>query len=110
MRYTSTTAIRVRALTNDERTAVERLAHSRVAPARQVERAQVVCLASQRRAVAGIAECLRLNPQTVRDWLKRFNAEGLGDWHHSGELPNDNFPADRSAAVRHMNCESTPCI
>ena len=38
---------RLRALTEAERTAVEKLAHSRTAPARQVERARIVWQASQ---------------------------------------------------------------
>ena len=82
--------IRARTLTNGERASVERLAHSRTAPARQVERAQIVWQAHQGRAVAAIAEHLRLNPQTVRDWLKRFNAEGLtglDDRPRSGKPP-----------------------
>jgi len=83
-------AIRVRTLTDEERTEIERLAHSRTAPARQVERAQIIWQASQDRAVAPIADHLRLNPQTVRDWLKRFNAEGLSgldDRPRSGKPP-----------------------
>lgn len=70
-------AIRVRELTDEERAAVERLAASRTAPARQVERAQIVLLASQGRTAPQVAERLRLNAQTVRDWIRRFNAEGL---------------------------------
>lgn len=93
-------AIRIRTLTDDERTAVERLAHSRTAPARQVERTQIIHLASQGRAVADIAARLRLNPQTVRDWLKRFNAEGLdglGDRPRSGKPPT--YTPEQAGAV-----------
>ena len=39
--------IHVRTLTDDERTAVERLAHSRTAAARQVERAQILWQATR---------------------------------------------------------------
>ena len=70
-------AIRVRTLTDDERASVERLAHSRTAAARQVERAQIIWQAHQGHTVTAVADHLRLNKQTVRDWLKRFNAEGL---------------------------------
>ena len=82
--------IHVRTLTDDERTAVERLAHSRTAAARQVERAQILWQVHQGHAVTAVADHLRLNPQTVRDWLKRFNAEGLpglDDRPHSGKPP-----------------------
>ena len=83
-------AIRLREVTDEERASIERLASSRTAPARQVERAQIIHLASQGHAAPQIAERLRLNPQTVRDWLKRFNAEGLDgldDRPRSGKPP-----------------------
>lgn len=70
-------ALKLRALTEDERTAIERLASSRTAPARAVERARIVQLVSEGRAAPAVAVHLRLNPQTVRDWVKRFNAAGL---------------------------------
>lgn len=83
-------AVRARTLTDDERASVERLASSRTAPARQVERAQIIRLAAEGRIAPDIAEHLRLNAQTVRDWLKRFNAEGvagLDDRPRSGKPP-----------------------
>ena len=69
--------LRLRALSEAERTAVEKLAHSRTAPARQVERARIVWQASQDQMVPAIAAALRLTAPTVRDWVKRFNAQGL---------------------------------
>ena len=92
--------IHVRTLTDDERTAVERLAHSRTAAARQVERAQIIWQAHQGHAVAAVADHLRLNPQTVRDWLKRFNAEGLpglDDRPRSGKPPT--YTPEQAGAV-----------
>ncbi|SRR5579883_2046304 len=70
-------AIRVRELTDNERITIERLAHSRTAPARQVERTQIVWYASEGMTVPAIAQKLHLHEQTVRDWLKRFNTHGL---------------------------------
>jgi transposase len=70
-------AIRVRALTEQERTTIERLAHSRTASARQVERAKIIWSAQQGHTIPAIAKRLHLHEQTVRDWLKRFNAHGL---------------------------------
>ena len=69
--------LRLRALSEAERTAVEKLAHSRTAPARQVERARIVWQASQDQMAPAIAAALRLTAPTVRDWVKRFNAQGL---------------------------------
>ena len=93
-------AIRVRELTEEERSQIERLASSRTAPARAVERAQIVRLAAEGRAAPDIAERLRLNPQTVRDWLKRFNAEGLAgldDRPRSGKPPT--YTPDQAGEV-----------
>lgn len=69
--------IRLRELSSEEQKMIERLAHSRTAEARLVERAQMICLASQGFSVPAIARELGLHPQTVRDWLKRFNANGV---------------------------------
>ena len=69
--------LRLRALTEAERTAIEKLAHSRTAPARQVERARIVRQASQGQIAPAIAAELRLTAETVRDWIKRFNTRGV---------------------------------
>jgi transposase len=69
--------LRRRGLTDEERTTVERLAPSRTAPVRQVERARIVWPASQGQAVPGIADRLRLRACLVRGWIHRFNAAGL---------------------------------
>ncbi len=45
--------------------------------ARTVERAKIIWLASQGRRLPSIARELRLTGNTVRLWLKRFNADGL---------------------------------
>jgi transposase len=69
--------LRLRALTEAERTAIEKLAHSRTAPARQVERARIVWQASQGQIAPAIAAELHLTAETVRDRVKRFNTRGL---------------------------------
>jgi transposase len=70
--------LRLRELTEEERATVERLAHSRTAPARQVERARIIWHASQGEGAPRIAELLRLDAYTVRGWIHRFNGVGLG--------------------------------
>lgn len=70
-------ALRVRALTDEEGTQIECLAHSRTAPARLVERARIIWQAQQGQRVPDIADDLQLCEATVRQWLKRFNAQGL---------------------------------
>ena len=69
--------LRLRALTEAERAAIEKLAHSRPAPARQVERARIVWQASQGQIAPAIAAELRLTAETVRDWIKRFSTRGV---------------------------------
>jgi transposase len=70
-------ALKVRALTPDEHTTIEKLAHSRTAPTRAVERARIIWYARQGMHVPAIAARLGLGPNPVRVWLKRFNAAGL---------------------------------
>ena len=69
--------LRLRELTDEERPAVEKLAHSRTAPARRVERARIIWYAIQGQSAPAIAEQLRLDAYTARGWIRRFNAEGL---------------------------------
>jgi transposase len=56
---------------------LRRFAPSRTAPARTVERARIMWLASQGGKVPAIALELGLGPATVRTWLKRFKRQGL---------------------------------
>jgi transposase len=71
------TPIRVRDLNAQEEEAVKRLAHSRTEPARRVERAKIVWLSHEGELAPAIAAELHLDAETVRAWLKRFNAQGL---------------------------------
>jgi DNA-binding NarL/FixJ family response regulator len=50
----------------EETKTIRRLAHARTEPARTVERARIVWLASQGLRVPGIAQELQLTPTTVR--------------------------------------------
>jgi transposase len=77
----------MREMAAEEGEAIERLARSRTEPARLVERARIIRSAGQGRAVRAIAEDLRLAAETVRFWVKRFNAagvEGLADAPRAG--------------------------
>ncbi len=77
----------LRALTDEEASAVENLARSRTAAARWVERARIVWWAARGETPPSIAETLGLSAETVRRRIRRFNAEGLAaleDHHRSG--------------------------
>jgi transposase len=69
--------LQLREATDEERQAAKRLAHSRTAPARAVERAQVVQAALEGATVEEIAARLHLARNTVYLWLHRFEARGL---------------------------------
>ena len=67
-----------------------RLARSRTAPARAVERARIVLLSRYGNSVEEIEQTLGVCPATVRLWLNRFNrhgVEGLADRPRSGRPP-----------------------
>lgn len=70
-------ALQLRALEPEEKEAVEKLARSRTAPVRLVERAHMILLALQSKRVPVIAKTLGVTEITVRTWLKRFNDSGL---------------------------------
>ncbi len=69
-------ALCLRTPTPEELNSLRHLAQSRTAAARAVERARIIWLAHQGWRVPAIARELRLGGDTVRVWLKRFNAEG----------------------------------
>ena len=69
--------LKVRTMTEDERVLIERLAHTRTAPAGIVRRAQIIWAASQGQRVPQIATRLGVSEKMVRCWLKRFNDLGL---------------------------------
>ena len=70
-------ALPVRPLSESEQAQIEELAHSRTASARLVERATIIGLSSQGWWGREIADHLRLAAETVRQWVKRFNEEGV---------------------------------
>ena len=70
--------IRVRALTPEETGQLAELAHSRKRGAGLVRRAQIVLHAVEEQLSAPeIAAWMGLCGETVRFWIKRFNARGL---------------------------------
>jgi transposase len=72
-----TRILSLRDVTAEERAAVERLAHSRTAAARLVERTRVVLAALDGERVSAIAARFSITDATVYLWLHRFNDGGL---------------------------------
>lgn len=69
-------ALHVRALSDEERTKIERLTRSQTAPVRLAARSWIVQLSAEGETVPAIAARLGVGPDTVRTWIKRFNAAG----------------------------------
>jgi transposase len=93
-------ALRLRAMTDEERREIERLRTARTAAARSVERARIVWAAAHGQRVPAIARQLQVGADTVRLWIKRFNADGLdglGDAPRSGHPPT--YTAEQVSAV-----------
>jgi transposase len=82
--------LRLRTISDEERTALERLVRSRTESVRRVERARIISEASRGRPAPAIALALGIGERTVRLWVKRFNArgvDGLVDEPRSGHPP-----------------------
>lgn len=81
--------LQLQEVTDEERQAVQRLAHGRTAPVRAVERAPVVEAALAGATVEEIAAQLHLARNTVYLWLQRFEARGLAGLE---EQPREGRP------------------
>lgn len=69
--------IKLRTLTNEERTQLEKFSRSATESHRIVERAKMILLANQRVPIEQIANKLDRSPAAVYLRLKRFDKEGL---------------------------------
>ena len=96
-------AIRVRSLSPEEVSQLTDLAHSRKRGAGLVRRAQIIMHAVEERLSAPeIAARMGLCGETVRFWIKRFNArglQGLEDEMRSGRPPT-YAAEERSRVIR----------
>jgi transposase len=81
----------LRAMTNEEEQALQKLARSQTTQARLRDRARICWLARQGTSVAAIKVEMGVADGTVRLWITRFNAEGLDglqDRRRGGRPPN----------------------
>src|SRR5262249_11865170 len=86
-----------RELTPEERHAVEKLARSRTAPARLVDRARIIPAAARGQSGGQIAAGLGCSRPTAYAWIRRSDAEGLPAL---GERPRPGRPRPSTAAQR----------
>src|SRR5919112_5197262 len=92
--------VSLRPLTPEERQQIEALAHSRTAPARTVERAQIILAAAQGQGPAQVARDLGVSRPTVYRWIGRFNLQGpygLEDQPRAGRPAT--YPPEQVAEV-----------
>lgn len=85
----------------EEEHRIRKLANGRHAPADWIRRAQMIVLSWQRLRTTAIASHLHCHPQTVRERITRFNAEGLdglGDLPGVGRKPRLT-EAERSTII-----------
>jgi transposase len=90
----------LRALTPEERQAVESLAHSRTAEARAVERARIILAAAEGLNPSDAARRLGVSRPMIYTWIKRFNAQGpygLQDQPRAGRPAT--YPPEQVAEV-----------
>jgi transposase len=83
-------ALKIRPLTTEEDSTIERLIFTRTMPAWKVTRAKIIWYAKQGQKVPEIAKRLELTPKTVRKWLKRFNELSMKGMEES---PRSGRPA-----------------
>src|SRR5689334_18028950 len=92
--------LRMRTLTAEEERVIKKLAHSRAASARLVERAQIIELAAQGQTIPQIQQQLSLSEPTVRKWWKRFESLGISGLEDSGRPgAPPHFSAEQKAKV-----------
>ena len=92
--------LRVRAVSDEEREELRRMARSRTVGAGLVRRAQIVLHALEGLKAPQISARMDLCGPTVRHWLKRFNARGLQGLEEdvrTGRPPT--YSAEQSSAV-----------
>src|SRR5919106_411371 len=85
----------------EEQRQIRKLANSRHAPGDWIQRATMILRSWERRRTTAIAAELGCHPQTVRERLLRFNADGmngLGDRPGSGRKPRLT-EAERSTII-----------
>src|SRR5437867_13174635 len=75
----------------EDREVLKNWAHSRTMEARLVERARIVLGCLEGKPVSAVADSLNVRPNTVIDWRRRFEAEGIAglpDRPRSGKPPH----------------------
>jgi len=97
-------------LNPEQKTALERVARQRSLPARLVERARIVLLAANGLENQQIATALRMTPEKVSRWRKRFLQGGISALEKDAPRPGRTrtIAAPKVKRVVRMTLEQTP--
>ena len=88
--------LRLRDLTDDERTEVQRITRSHTLGAAVVRRAQIVVHAMSGLKAEEIARRMDLCGNTVRSWINRFNLKQNPLLSHKQSIPQSHQPRTRA--------------
>jgi transposase len=97
-------------LTDGQRGVLERLAVSRTAAHREVQRAQALLLAADGEPNTWIAEQVGVSVVTVREWRRRFIEEGLAKFGRvrAGRGRKPSIPPEKVAEIVRRTKKETP--
>lgn len=85
--------------TEEDKKALEKWAHSRTMEARLVERAQIILKCLEGEGVGEIARHLKIRPNTVIEWRRRFEREGIKGLR---DRPRSGKPKQYNAEFRNQ--------
>ncbi|MHB8693103.1 MAG: IS630 family transposase [Solirubrobacteraceae bacterium] len=98
------------AVTDEQRSVLEKLIRSHTAPHRDVQRARVLLMASDGFANTRIASEVGVAPMTVKAWRDRFAEDGLKDFSavRPGRGRRPSIPAAKVEEIVRLTLHETP--
>jgi transposase len=98
------------AVSDEQRSVLEKLIRSHTAPHRDVQRARVLLMASDGFAHTRIAKEVGVAPMTVKAWRERFEQSGLKDFSavRPGRGRRPSIPAAKVEEIVRLTLQETP--
>ena len=99
-------------VTDEQRSVLEKLIRSRIAPHRDVLRARALLMAADGFATTRIASEVQVSPATVTAWRERFSSDGLQNFSavRPGRGPKPSIPADKVEEIVRLTLHETPPV
>src|SRR5438874_176667 len=97
-------------VSDEQRSVLEKLIRSRIAPHRDVQRARVLLMACDGFANTRIASEVGVAPMTVKAWRDRFGEDGLKDFSsvRPGRGRKPSIPAAKVEEIVNLTLHETP--